>query len=84
MSPLHHCPIAWSISDRSFFASGVKVAKAVKSYEIESAVLAPRRISVVVTVQLGIVVINDHAFGPGARCVGPPAVLSAHGYGLSA
>ena len=61
VSPLHHCVIAWSVSDWSVRADGtVEVSKPVKSYEIESRGLSPRGISVVVTVKLCVVVI-DHA-----------------------
>jgi hypothetical protein len=54
--------IAWSISDCSFSGIFVEMPKAVKSYDVESAMLAPRRICVVVTVDFGVVVINNDPF----------------------
>jgi hypothetical protein len=78
-SPFHHCSIAWSISDRSFGGHAcIKVAESVETYEIESAVLAPRRICVGVVMDFGVVIVDDGRFWPAPVYIRPPACLPAH------
>jgi hypothetical protein len=53
----------------------------VESNEVVSVVLSARRICIVMTVELGVVVVGDGSVGAGAGGVGPPAFGAAGAIG---